>query len=183
MPAAAPGIQHNQDGLYVFSGMYGSAWRDGKMLADVIEFSGNVAINRVDVPIVGSERTGHKPGRQTRDGTMRVQKRDAGWEMEVYNFLSQSLNDRRSARDSGSPMMRPFSLIIEYDDPYTLGRERWQLDGVLIWQLPLGFSIGDDSVERDYPVTWETERPLETFVTAVGPGGVPVPNWYVGPTP
>jgi hypothetical protein len=178
----APGIQNSQEGLYVFSGMYGSAWRDGKQLADVIECSGNVAIARSDIPIVGSERTSHKPGRQTREGTMRVQKRDAKWEMEVYQFLSQSLADRRAARDAGNPMMRPFSLILEYDDPYALGVERWQLDGVLIWQLPLGFSIGDDTVERDFPITWETERPLEAFQKAVGPGGAAVPNWYVGPT-
>jgi hypothetical protein len=182
MPEAASGVQTSQDGLYVFSGMYGSAWRDGQQLADVIEFTGNTAINRVDVALVGTERTGHKPGRQTREGTMRVQKRDAKWEMEVYQFLSQSLADRRAARDAGQPMMRPFSLILEYDDPYALGAERWQLDGVLIWQLPLGFSITTDEVDTEFPVTWETERPLETFQKSVGPGGVPVPNYYVGPT-
>jgi hypothetical protein len=182
MPAAPSAVQGADNGLYVFSGMYGSAWRDGKQLADVIEFSGNVAIARVDVPIVGQERSGHKPGRQTREGTMRVQKRDAKWEMEVYNFLSQSLDDRRAARDDGTPMMRPFSLILEYDDPYALGRERWQLDGVLIWQLPMGFSIGTDADETEFPVTWEHERPLETFQSVTGPGGVPVPQWYVGPT-
>lgn len=181
MPTPASAVQ--QEGLYVFSGMYGSVWRDGKQLADVIEFTGNVAVNRVDVPLVGQERVGHKPGRQTREGTMRVQKRDASWEMEVYEFLSQSLNDRRDARDAGNPMLRPFSLILEYDDPYALGRERWQLDGVLLWQMPLGFSIGTDAVEIDFPVTWESERPLETFSKAVGPGGVAVPHYYVGPTP
>jgi hypothetical protein len=79
-------------------------------------------------------------------------------------------------------MMRPFSLILEYDDPYALGVERWQLDGVLIWQLPLGFSIGDDAVERDFPITWETERPLEAFQKASGRAASAVPNWYVGPT-
>lgn len=182
MPEATSGVQTSQDGLYVFSGMYGSAWRDGQQLADVIEFQGNAAINRVDVALVGTERTGHKPGRQTREGTMRVQKRDAKWEMEVYQFLSQSLQQRRDARDAGQPMMRPFSLVLEYDDPYALGRERWQLDGVLIWQLPLGYAITTDEVDIEFPVTWETERPLEAFKKAVGPGGVPVPNWYVGPT-
>lgn len=183
MPIAPSAVAGQNDGLYVFSGMYGSAWRDGKQLADVIEFSGNTAIARNDVPLVGTEKTGHKPGRQTRDGTMRVQKRDAKWQMEVYEFLSQSLDDRRAARDAGHPLMRSFSLVLEYDDPYALGRERWQLDGVLVWQLPLGFSIGTDAVELDFPVTWESERPLETFEAVVGPGGVKVPNWFVGPTP
>lgn len=182
MPAT-PAIASGQEGLEVFSGMYGSAWRDGKLLADVIECSGSVEINRVDVPMVGTERLGHKPGRQTREGVMRVQKRDAAWEMEVFRFLSQSLADRRAARDAGNPQMRPFSLVLEYDDPYALGRERWQLDGVLIWRLPLGFSIGDDQVEREFPITWETERPLETFRKDVGPGGVAVPVHLTGPVP
>jgi hypothetical protein len=29
--------------------------------------------------------------------------------------------------------------------------------------LTLGFAITDDSVEREYPLTWEVERPIETF--------------------
>jgi hypothetical protein len=183
MPTPPVATSSSQDGLLVFSGAYGSAWRDGRMLADVIEASGAVDIARIDVPLVGQTRIGHKPGRETREGTMRVQKRDAAWEMEVYQFLSQSLDARRAARDAGQPQMRPFSLILEYDDPYSLGRERWQLDGVLIWRMPIGFAIGDDAVEREFPITWETERPLEVFERVVGPGGVSVPNYIVGPTP
>lgn len=182
-PAPSSVSGATDSGLFVFSGMHGSAWRDGKQLADVIEAAGQVDINRIDLPIVGQTRLAHKPGRETREGTIRVQKRDASWEMEVYNFLSQNVDDLRKARDAGNPRMRPFSLILEYDDPYALGRERWQLDGVLIWRLPLGFSIGDDAVEREFPITWETERPLETFRKDVGPGGVAIPNWYIGPTP
>jgi hypothetical protein len=172
-----------QDALNVFSGMYGSVWRDNIRLGEVIEFSGTVGIGRIDVPLVGQTRVGHKPGRETREGTMRVQKRDAKWEMEIYNFFSQSLDDRRASRDAGAPSLRPFSLICEYDDPDALGRERWQFDGCLIWNLPLGMSIADDQVERDYTITWESERPLEVFEKVVGPGGVAAPRWIVGPTP
>lgn len=172
-----------QDGLFVMSGMFGSAWRDGKKLADVIEASGAVEIGRIDVPLVGQTRLSHKPGRESREGVIRTQKRDARWEMEVYQFLSQSVDDRRAARDAGQPLLRPFSLILEYDDPYALGRERWQVDGVMVWRMPVGFSLGDDMVEREFPITWETERPLETFRKDVGPGGVAVPNYYIGPTP
>lgn len=182
MPAA-PAVSPSNDGLFVFTGMYGSAWRDGLQLMDVIEASGTVTIGRVDMNLVGQEQTAHKPGRQSRDGTMTVQKVDSKWEMEVFNFLSQSLAQRRRARDAGNPLMRPFSLILENDDPYALGRERWQLDGVLVWALPLGFSIGNDAVQTQYPITWQSERPLETFRKDVGPGGVAVPNYYVGPTP
>lgn len=183
MPATPAASSSSQDGLLVFSGAFGSAWRDGKQLADVTEASGTVEIAQITVPIVGQTNQGLKPGRETRSGTIRVQKRDAGWEMEVYQFLSQSLADRRAARDSGQPILRPFSLILEYDDPYTLGRERWQLDGVMLWRLTLGMALATDAVEVEYPITWEAERPLEAFSADVGPGGVPVPNWFIGPTP
>jgi Phage tail tube protein len=183
MPAPPSLGTWTQEGLLVFSGAYGSAWRDGQQLGDVIEASGAVEVARIDIPLVGQTRIGHKPGRETREGTMRVQKRDAQWEMEVFQFLSQSLAERRRARDAGQPLLRPFSLILEFDDPYALGRERWQLDGVLIWRMPLGFALGDDAIEREYPITWETERPLEVFRKEVGPGGVPVPQYMIGPTP
>lgn len=183
MPVPAGATATSQEGLFVFNGMFGSAWRDGHQLADVIECSGAVEINRIDVPLVGTTRIGHKPGRETREGVMRVQKVDAKWEMEVFQFLSLDLDERRALRDSGQAQLRSFDLILEYDDPYALGRERWQLEGVLVWRMPIGYAIGDDMVEREYPITWERERPLETFRKDVGPGGVAVPNWYVGPTP
>lgn len=183
MPVTPPASNSSQDGLLVFSGAYGSAWRDGQQLADVTEASGTVEIAQTVIPLVGKTSQGLKPGRETRSGTMRVQKRDAKWDMEVYQFLSQSLAQRRAARDAGNPLLRPFSLILEYDDPYSLGRERWQLDGVMLWRLTLGFALATEAVEVEYPITWETERPIEAYTETTGPGGVPVPNWYVGPTP
>lgn len=176
-------VQSEQDALNTFSGMYGSAWRDGKQLSDVTDFNGTVQIGQITVPLVGQPRDGLKPGRETRSGTMNVRKCDAKWEMEVYQFLGQSLAQRRANRDAGKPSLRPFSIIAEYDDPDALGRERWQFDGVLLWALPLGFSQGTDLVELQLPITWETERPLEAFSKVVGPGGVNAPSWYVGPTP
>lgn len=164
------------DGLRVFSGIYGSAWRDGEMLHDALEFSGTIEVARTDVVLVGTTKSGYKPGREARDGTLRIQKRDTRWEMEVYNFLSQSLEQRRANRGQ---TLRPFSLILEYDDPDALGPERWQLDGCQLWRLSLGFSVADDLVEREYPITWESERPLEAFREGRDGSGLPVAVPYV----
>lgn len=183
MPTPPPAAGSVNEGLYRFSGMYGEAWRDGQLLMDVTEVSGTIAINRVEVPLVGRTRTGYKPGRETREGTLRVQKIDTKWEMEVFKFLSQDLETRRRNRDQGIANLRPFTLLLEYDDPDALGREKWRLDGVLLWQMQIGFSIGDDLVDREFPITWESEAPVIAFSAGIGPTGVPVANYYPGMAP
>ena len=174
-------------GLYHFSGMYGEA-RDatGQLLSEVVEVSGTVEIARIDMPLVGQTRSGFKPGRESRTGTLRLQKIDTSWEMKVYDFLSQSLEDRRRARDRGEQSIRPFTITFEYDDPDAVGIEKWKLEGCMIWSLPLGFSITDDTVERDYPLTWEREVPIYAFAakrTTTPAGTVLSPNWYTAPPP
>lgn len=179
MPAPNP-ASNVSEGLFRMSGLYGSAWRDGLKLADVIEVSGAVEVNRIEVPLVGQTRQGYKPGRETREGTMRVQKMDTKWEMEVYQYLALSLQQRRRNRDAGFPNLRPFQLQLEYDDPDSLGIEKWILHGVLLWRMPLGFSITDDLVDREYPITWEYEEPLYAFSTEQSASGMPAPSWYSG---
>lgn len=149
------------EALKVFGGMYGSAWKDGTQLLEAVEVAAAAEVGRIEIPIVGSTKTGYKPGRESREGTLRVQKKDTKWEHFVHDFLSQSLEERRANR--GNVSLRSFTLKIEYDDPDAMGKEVWQLEGCQIWRLTLGFAITDDYVEREYPLTWESETPLETF--------------------
>lgn len=179
MPTPAP-AGNVSEGLYRFSGMYGSAWRDGVQLAEVIEVTGAVEVAQIDVPLVGQTKLGHKPGRETRSGTLRIQKIDSKWEVEIWQLLSQNLRTRRQNRDAGIPNIRPFQLQIEYDDPDALGIEKWVLDGCLIWRLPLGFSIADDVVEREFPITWEKETPLYAFKVNNSGNGTPAASWFTG---
>lgn len=172
-------------GLYRFSGMYGAAYEGGgntpKLLSEVVEVSGAIEIGRTDMPLVGLTRNGYKPGRETREGTIRLQKIDTSWEMKVYQYLSQNLATRRHNRDQNRPNLRPFSIQFEYDDPDALGIEKWQLNGCMIWRLPLGFAITDDVVEREYPLTWESETPIYAFEaqTVTGPNGTSIqPRWF-----
>lgn len=153
-------------GSWRFAGRWGSAWdAQGNLLAEMVAVATPVEIGRIDVPLVGSPRAGHKLGAETREGTMRVQKFDSKWELFVYSLLSQSVQERRDARDGRGPALASaeFSITYKFDDPDALGVERWQLDGCRIWRLPLGFDINDDLVEREYPLTWEAERPLTAF--------------------
>lgn len=149
------------EGLWRYGGMYGAAWRDTTLLAEVIEVSGNVEIGRIEVPLAGQTRQGYKPGRETREGSLRIHKIDTRWELEIYQFLSQGLEARRQNR--GQMPLRSFSLEIGVDDPDALAKESWRLDGCVIWRLPLGFSITDDILDREFPLTWERETPLNAF--------------------
>ena len=173
MPAAESPELTNP-GLLRFSGMYGSAWRNGSICADVHEVTGATEINRIDVPLVGYTRNGYKPGREAREGTLRIQKMDSKWELEVYRYLA--------SRSSGGHM-KPFQLVLQYDDPDALGKEQWQLNGVLLWRLPFGFSITDDLVDREIPFTWEAEQPLYAFEAQPASSGMPKPVWNQGNAP
>ena len=158
------------EALRRFGGMYGSAWRDQVQLAEAVEVTGAVEVNRIEVPLVGQTKTGYKPGRETREGTLNVQKIDAKWELEMFRFLNASLAARRAARPNGvlpltslaNATLRTFDLKIEVDDPEA-GYEAWQLENCQIWRMPLGFSITDDIINREFPFTWESERPLSAF--------------------
>lgn len=167
-------------------------WRIGGMAGRVLDLNGNLMheavtveataqLDRINVPIAGSDRTGHKPGRVTREGTLSVQKLDSAWEMSIYQWLSQTQEQRRAARGTPQALMRPFSIILEHDDEGALGWEQWQLDGCLIWALPLGVNIGDELVQREFPLTWERETPLHAFerTGAIDANGLPAVR-YVG---
>jgi hypothetical protein len=155
----------NNEALFRVAGMWGFAQDDqGRLLAEVIEVAATATSNRIEVPIVGSSSTQSKPGRVTREGTFRCQKIDDRWEEQVWAFISASLKKRRSLRGTGDSILKPFRLIVGYDDPEALDYEKWQLDGCLLWTLPLGFSIGDDIRELEFQFTYENETPIHTYV-------------------
>lgn len=161
LPGAA--VSAPNEGAWRFSGMYGMAYRSGRLLMEVTEVAGQVSINRIDVPLAGTDRTGHKRGRTTREGTLTVQKIDGSWEYEIWQSVRTGVEERRAARDAGQPISIAFDLEIWYDDPDALGKEGWRLNACQIWDLPVGFNIGDDLVNRQFTITWETEEPLVIF--------------------
>ena len=143
-----------------FDGMYGEVYRDGLWMADVIEVSGTTSIDRRDLPIAGTVNTQYKRGRVTREGTMRIQQLDDRWHKEFFDFTSKSLAERRAARDAGNPLTTPFDLHLVVDDPEAFGRSSVMLYGVVMWGMPLGFSI-NDLLEREIPITWVREEIID----------------------
>lgn len=180
MPAAPTATTSVSEALQRMGGMYGSAWRDGVLLTEVVQVTATVDLARIDVALAGQTKMGHKTGRESRDGTIHYQKVDTAWEMQVWTFMSQNLDQRRANRDAGNPGMQAFQLLLENDDPDALGIEKWQLDGCQIFRMNLGFNIGDDLTEFDIPLTWESEQPIYAFKRGTGPGGIAVPVWFPG---
>lgn len=159
-------------------GAYCSAWMDGVMQTDVIETSAGIEVGRAEVMLVGQDGIGYKPTRIGREGTIRTQKIDTRWELFTYQFFSQTLEERRAKRGTPEATLRTFQLKVAIDDPDGYGYEAWQLNGCQIWRMQIGGALNDEILEREYPLTWESETPLSTF--KVTPGGVVVPVHSVG---
>lgn len=180
MPAAPTSTSSVAEALQRMGGMYGSCWRDGRMLTDVVLVQATAEVAQVAVPLVGMTRLGNKPGRVTRTGSLRYQKVDTRWEMQVWSFIAESLDARRAARDAGNPGLPSFSIQIELDDPDALGIEKWQLDGCQIYRMNLGFDIAQDLTELDVPFSWETEKPIYAFAKVTGSNGIDTASWFPG---
>ena len=138
-----------QSALSRYGGMYGSAYIGSELLADVVEVSGNIEVNRIQVPLVGTTTQGYKAGRETREGNIKIQKVDSFWETKLLTFLQ--------ARATGTAQSPTFNLVLKHDDPDAHGSEVWNLFGCQIWRVPIGFSITDDIIDREFPLTWERE--------------------------
>lgn len=158
-------------------GMYGEAYRDGRFLADVIEVSGTISIDRRELPITGSVNTHYKRGRVSREGTLRYQQVDSRWLREFMDFTSLSLSQRRAMRDAGQAPTAPFNILLAVDDPEAFGAEQLMIYNVIMWNHSIGFSI-NDLLEREIPITWEREALIRPVVQpssnshgAVPPGG------------
>lgn len=144
-------------------GKYGEVYRDGVFQTDVTEVSGTIDIDQIDVPMAGTSATGKKRGGVNRSGTLRFSQVDSRWHKEMFSFTSLSLAERRAARDAGAEVGTPFNLLVMLDDPEAFGAESMMLYGVQMWNIPIGFSLGD-LVDREITITWEREELVQEIV-------------------
>jgi hypothetical protein len=147
-------------------GMWGSVWDDsGSLLTDVVRVTATEALNRIEIPLVGQQVTGYKPGRRTHEATLAFQKVDTGWELQVYQALTMDVTALRAARDAGQfgELDGTFNLKLSQDDPHAFGKEVWQLVGCQLWQLELTVDTTADFLQAEYPMTYAEAIPLRTF--------------------
>ena len=149
-----------------YGGMWGSARNDaGQLLTDVVQVTGTTQRGRIEIPLVGRQKVGHKPGRLSSEGSIAFQKVDTGWELDVYNAMSLDVDELRRRRDRGEfgTLDGTFNLNLVQDDPHAFGKEVWQLTGCQVWQLDVGINITDDFIQREIPLTYDEAVPIRTF--------------------
>jgi hypothetical protein len=148
-----------------YGGMWGSAWRDGRMLTDVVQVTATTQRGRAEIPLVGRQRVGYKPTRLSSEGSIAFQKIDTGWELDVYNAMTLDVDALRAARDRGDfgTLDGTFDLQLKHDDPHAFGKESWAVKGCMIWQMDIGINTTDDFIQREIPLTFDEAVPLTTF--------------------
>lgn len=149
-----------------YGGMWGGA-RDekGALLTDVVQVTGTTQRGRTEIPLVGRQKTGFKPGRISSEGSIAFQKIDTGWEWQVYSAMTLDVDELRARRDRGEfgTLDGTFNLNLVHDDPHAFGKEVWQLVGCMIWQMDVGINITDDFIQREIPLTYDEAIPIRAF--------------------
>lgn len=145
--------------------MWGSCWRDGRLLTDVVQVTGTTQRGRIEIPLVGQQSVGHKPGRQSSEGSIVFQKVDTGFELDVYNAMTLDVEELRKRRDAGEfgTLDGTFDLLLKHDDPHAFGKEVWRVVGCQVWQLDIGINVTDDFIQRELPMTYVKAEPVKSF--------------------
>lgn len=117
----------------------------------------------VDINLPGTGETSSKRAGVTRNGTMTVQHMTTEWDEYVMaTQFSERLSERRRARDLGQRLDGKLVLQIWNDDDAALAAEGWQVEGVDIGRVGVGFSQ-DDSLTREKPFRFDRLRTIRGF--------------------
>ena len=117
----------------------------------------------VDVNLPATGETGSKRAGVTRNGTMTVQHMTTEWDEYVMaTQFPERLSERRRARDLGQRLDGKLVLQIWNDDDAALAAEGWQVEGVDIGRVGVGFSQ-DDMLTREKPFRFDRLRTIRGF--------------------
>lgn len=113
-----------------------------EFLANIQGFEARASVERKEVMRSGTRRTGYKRGAISGEGTLRGFKVTSRWASE---FSSEYDEDGTTDR---------YVVESQLQDPESLGAEIVRFTGVQVWELPVGWSVGD-LIEEDIPFTFE----------------------------
>lgn len=118
-------------------------------LANISQVEAKITVDKMEVKRSGTRRTGYKRGAITGDGTL------TGYKV-TSKFVKAMAGEMQNETNPPAPLM----LDIVLDDPESLGVERIRLIDVKLWELPMGFNVGD-IIEEAIPITFEDILVLE----------------------
>lgn len=146
-------------------GQYGEVWHEGVYQGDILEITGRIAIERREIPRAGNSGVVFRRGRVSREGSFRIGKIDSRFENKILQYIRLSPDEKRKLRRQGIAAFPDTWLTIKVDDPDSWGVEEIQLLGVKIWEVGIGFTMGD-LLEREIPFTWESENLVKGIARA-----------------
>jgi hypothetical protein len=138
-------------------GRGGTAYRDGRMLGEVIAVEWDVEAEQIDVLIAGGWRNEAVAGAESRNATVRMQDIDDRWRLEAWRFFAA----RR--RGDFSYAVPEFNLVTKLSSPGAPDETRWQLLGCQVFSYSGGYSNEDDVLTREMPMRFRDDAPLHAF--------------------
>lgn len=138
-------------------GRGGTAYRDGRMLGEVIAVEWDVEAEQIEVLIAGGWRNERVAGAETRNATLRMQDIDDRWRLETWRFFA--------ARRRGDTTVQPplFNLVTKLASPGAPSETRWQLLDCQTFSYSGGYSNEDDVLTREIPLSFRDDNPLHAF--------------------
>lgn len=118
-------------------------------LANINQVDAKITVDRQEVRRSGTRKMGYKRGAISGDGTI------TGYKV-TSRFVAAMAGEMQDETNPPAPLV----LDVVLDDPESLGTERVRLKYVKLWELPLGFNVGD-IVEEAIPFTFEDIEVLE----------------------
>lgn len=142
MVISAPGTLQPE---YAINGSWGQLFApDGEYLAETQSVEATIRINRRDIPLAGTRRTGYKAMTVQGDGTVRL--------LKVSSKFLKIVSELMRGPDTQQQFVT--SMRIRLDDPEAMGAEVLRLQGVRFWEINIGFNV-NDILEESIPFTFD----------------------------
>jgi len=158
-------------------GRSGRVLRDGEWLANVMDVSATMTIDRMEVRRAGDYWVQYKAGEFTGEGTITIDKVNSDFEVEFINYVN-GVDINGNPLDTRS--LPVFDLMVNLEDrgipgitfnddgEAESGHESIILKCVNIWSLPLGYSM-TDLLSRDLDFTFRGLELVRAITDPVNP--------------
>ena len=115
---------------------------NGRWITQVQELTARVTVDRQDIQMSGTRKTGYKSMRTAGEGNLRMLKVTS----EYLDIVSEIMRSDAQVQFVGQ-------LMVTLKDPEALGHERVLLKGVKFWEAAFGFRV-NEILEEDIPFTF-----------------------------